>query len=580
EARARLAARLRERPPLLLALLLAAVFLAGLTVFPRQVSYRRAEYRLGAVLPKPVIAAFDFAVLKDSAELRREQDEAMAAVAPVLVLEDSVAVEALAALERFGRAIEALRHDPGAARAGDAGGVALSQGAYAVLLAQGTGVAFAEARARLRALHARGVTPPDLESRLAGSGRVTLAVSGVDWVGPTERFAAGGELRRGRESAADPFERTVAELVERFAWPNVRLDEQATEKRRLLARDAVDPSVERIVKGEAILPAHKRIFPEDLRRLESYEHWRENSAAEGGRERHMALLGRSLLLAIGIAVHVFFIVSYRRWVLREARDLLLLAGVQALALLLAGLVLNGLRLTPYLIPVAAFGVLVALLFDEPLAIVSSAFLTLAIGLLGEAGSDFMLIVGLGSLAAIRSVRELQDRRQLYRLLLFVPLVHLGALGALGMLRHTPLETLLADGLYLVANPFIAAGIALFAVPLTEALFEKTTNLTLLELLDLNRPLLRRLMLEAPGTYHHSLMVGTLAEAGAAAVGANALLARVIGYYHDIGKLSKPDYFIENLAAGRRNPHDRLAPTMSRLVLEAHVRDGVALARES
>jgi putative nucleotidyltransferase with HDIG domain len=149
-----------------------------------------------------------------------------------------------------------------------------------------------------------------------------------------------------------------------------------------------------------------------------------------------------------------------------------------------------------------------------------------------------------------------------------------------LLRAIPLDALLGDALYLVANPFLAAGIALFAVPLSEALFDKCTNLRLLELLDLNRPLLRRLMLEAPGTYHHSLMVGTLAEAGAADIGANALLARVAGYYHDIGKLTKPDYFIENLRPGRKNPHDKLAPAMSRLILEAHVRDGLTLAKES
>jgi putative nucleotidyltransferase with HDIG domain len=86
------------------------------------------------------------------------------------------------------------------------------------------------------------------------------------------------------------------------------------------------------------------------------------------------------------------------------------------------------------------------------------------------------------------------------------------------------------------------------------------------------------MVDAPGTYHHSLMVGTLAEAGAWVGGGNPLLARVIGYYHDIGKISKPDYFIENIAAGRKNPHDRLTPSMSRLILESHVREGVALAR--
>jgi hypothetical protein len=561
------------------ALLLAAVFLAGLAIFPRQADHTRSEYRLGMVMSKPVIAAFDFTVLKDRQELLREQAAAMAAVPPALVMQDTVAVAALAALERFDRSIQMLRRDPQAGRVVGEGSVELSQDAYALLLSRGSAEACAAARDELQTLFARGVLSPQLETRLAGSSRVALSVRGADWVGPIDRLVTARELRLACETLRSGIDRTVAELVERFAWPNVAWDETATAERRQLARGGIEESVEKIVKSEAIVAAHKRISPEDLRRLESYEYWREQRASQLVlQERLLATAGRALLLAIGIAVFVFFLVSSRRALVTDRRDALLLAVVHVVALGLAALALNVLHVSPYLIPVAAFGVLLTLLFDESLAFVSSAFLTVAIGLFGEAGTDFAVIVGLGSLAAIRSVRDLEDRRQLYRLLLFVPLVHLVALGALGLLRAVPVETLLADGLYLVANPFIAAGIALFAVPLSETLFERCTNLTLLELLDLNRPLLRRLMLEAPGTYHHSLMVGTLAEAGAAHIGANALLARVIGYYHDIGKLAKPDYFIENQVAGRRNPHDRLAPTMSRLVLEAHVRDGVALAR--
>jgi putative nucleotidyltransferase with HDIG domain len=563
------------------AILFGVVFLAGLALLPRQAGYTHTEYRLGMVLAKPVIAEFDFAVLKDPLELRREQEAAVAVVPPVLALSDSVAVEAYAALDRFERSVEALRRDPHAGRVLEGSGIALSESAYAVLLSQGTAPIFAAVRERLAACFEAGVLDPLLEARLRGTERVALIVRGADWVGPTYRFATTTELRELRERASGASERTVAELVERFARPNVAWDERATEERRELARDAVAPSAEKIVKGEAILAAHKRIFPEDLLRLESYEHWREQRAANIlGRERALGIIGRVLLLALSLSVLVFFLASYRPWVVADRRDLLLLTSVAALALLLGAIVLNVLHLSPYLIPLSAFGVLLALLFDEPLALASCAMLTITIGLVGDAGLEFMGIVGLGSLAAIRSVRGLQDRRQLYRLLFFVPLVHLVGLGALGLLRATPIETLLADGLYLVANPFIAAGIALFAVPVTEVVFEKHTNLALLELLDLNRPMLRRLMLEAPGTYHHSLMVGTLAEAGAASIGANALLARVIGYYHDIGKLQKPNYFIENRVAGRRNPHDRLTPTMSCLILEAHVRDGVALAKAS
>jgi putative nucleotidyltransferase with HDIG domain len=114
--------------------------------------------------------------------------------------------------------------------------------------------------------------------------------------------------------------------------------------------------------------------------------------------------------------------------------------------------------------------------------------------------------------------------------------------------------------------------------LLETIFSATTDITLLELADLNRPILRRLMLEAPGTYHHSLVVGSLAEAGAAAIGGNPLLARVSAYYHDIGKIDKAEYYVENQSSAR-NRHEKLSPTMSCLIIESHVREGAEIARK-
>jgi hypothetical protein len=126
----------------------------------------------------------------------------------------------------------------------------------------------------------------------------------------------------------------------------------------------------------------------------------------------------------------------------------------------------------------------------------------------------------------------------------------------------------------MGSGLIAAGI----VPLVEMAFGYTTDITLLELANLDRPILRQLMIEAPGTYHHSVIVGSMAEAAAAEIGANPLLAKVTGYYHDIGKINKPQYFIENQRNGK-NKHDKLAPSMSSLILVSHIKEGVELARQ-
>jgi putative nucleotidyltransferase with HDIG domain len=124
----------------------------------------------------------------------------------------------------------------------------------------------------------------------------------------------------------------------------------------------------------------------------------------------------------------------------------------------------------------------------------------------------------------------------------------------------------------MATAFLVGG----ALPMLESMFRITTDISWLELADLNHPLLKRMTIEAPGTYHHSLVVANLAESAAEAIGANASMARVCSYFHDIGKLVKPDYFTENMRRDR-NPHDELAPTMSALIIIAHVKEGVDLA---
>jgi putative nucleotidyltransferase with HDIG domain len=125
---------------------------------------------------------------------------------------------------------------------------------------------------------------------------------------------------------------------------------------------------------------------------------------------------------------------------------------------------------------------------------------------------------------------------------------------------------------------VAAGVVLGTLPLVEWIFGYTTNIKLLEMANLNHPLLKKMILEAPGTYHHSVIVSTMAEAAARSVNANPLLARVSAYYHDIGKINKPLYFVENQGS-EENKHEKLAPSMSGLILISHVKDGLELARE-
>ena len=155
-------------------------------------------------------------------------------------------------------------------------------------------------------------------------------------------------------------------------------------------------------------------------------------------------------------------------------------------------------------------------------------------------------------------------------------MYFGIVYIIESLKLTPIADLWRHSGLAVLNGFLSPVLTIGLLPLFESTFGLTTDITLLEFSDLNRPLLKRLALEAPGTYHHSIMIGTLAEEAAKSINANSLLARVGSYYHDIGKMPKPEYFVEN-QMDAKNKHEKLAPSMSALILEAHVKEGKELA---
>ncbi|MDD5574913.1 MAG: HDIG domain-containing protein [Candidatus Omnitrophica bacterium] len=237
-------------------------------------------------------------------------------------------------------------------------------------------------------------------------------------------------------------------------------------------------------------------------------------------------------------------------------------------------------LSPYYIPVASVVMLVALLYrDLELALIFAVLLSFFVGSIF--GGDLYLagVLLLGSILGALYVWQARRRSRILTAGFFVGLIQ--SLAVLTFFQHTTLQNVpiakfcTAPFLNGIISSFLVAGL----LPVFEYLFRVVTNISLLELADFNHPLLKRLVFEAPGTYHHSLMVGNLAEVACESVGANALLARVGAYYHDIGKLEKPEYFSENQDKCS-SKHDDLSASMSKLVIMEHVKAGVELARKN
>lgn len=233
----------------------------------------------------------------------------------------------------------------------------------------------------------------------------------------------------------------------------------------------------------------------------------------------------------------------------------------------------------YGIPIAAGAMFVTLLFDFHTAITFSFTISLLTGYWLH-DSYYPIYTFVGSLTAAFSVIRCKKRSAILRGGFYVACVNMLIALILQLSRH---ELFTAQApfalIFAVFSGIIVSSIVSLLLPLIEYVFKVSTDISLLELLDLNQPLMKSLMITAPGTYHHSVIVGNLVEAAAEAVGANPLLARVSSYYHDVGKVKMPDYFIEN-QSGAPSRHDRLTPHMSSMLIISHVKEGVEMAKQS
>lgn len=294
--------------------------------------------------------------------------------------------------------------------------------------------------------------------------------------------------------------------------------------------------------------------------------------------------GKAGLLAAALIALVGLLQILSPQVLRQAPRMVLLVVVALLALLPSRGILylaDPAALFPpltaqFLLPLALAPLLASVLAGAPTAIAIGFWNSLAAALLFD-GSLTVFALGLiVTIVATICTEDVRRRSQVYRAGLFAGLaamLYAVSQGA-GHLDAAALATQAAAGL---ASGIACAFVAAMLIPLFELLFGITTNLTLLELSDMGHPLLQRLAMEAPGTYHHSIVVANLAQAAAGRIGANALLVRACAYFHDIGKLAKPEFFNENMRF-RENPHDDLAPSMSALVIMSHVKEGIGLVR--
>ena len=290
----------------------------------------------------------------------------------------------------------------------------------------------------------------------------------------------------------------------------------------------------------------------------------------------LRILATFLLVIILFAVALGYLMQFRRAMLHTTRQLLLLGALVLGLLLLAKAVVPWDPRAQYLVPMAAVPMLVSALLDTGLGIIVALAVGLLTGIIADNVADLTLIGFLGGALGAIVVHRMERLGRWFQAGILVAGVNFVTLIALGLIeRHGTLDELLGQGAFAVMGGLLSAVIAAGLVTFLSEVFGIITPMKLLELMTPNNPLLRRLMVSAPGTYNHSIVAANLAEAAAEAVGANPLLARVGCYFHDVGKVRRPHFFVENQAE-MGNIHENLSPMTSSDILNAHVTDGIEL----
>ncbi len=365
----------------------------------------------------------------------------------------------------------------------------------------------------------------------------------------------------------------LANILSNYVQPNMILDLEATEDRQEDALKQVEPVKRTVLKGENIIRKGDIVSQDDMRVLE----------ALGLRKpgiNYVNLLGVLLTLSVLVLLLGFYTKFYATQVWENINQLILVETLIILVVLLAKIIsIFQPAYMVYLVPTAIISILIKVLVDTRIALVITAFTSFLIALVF--GSLYIAAAAafVGGIVGIISVSDVSQRSDLIRAGFNVSLVLVVFITGLTLMDFSNNWIELIWSIVMgVLNGIFVAILANGLLPYLESIFNLTSSVKLLELSNPSHPLLKRLLVEAPGTYHHSIIVGNLAENAADKIGADSLLTRVGAYFHDIGKLKRPYFFSDNQFGGD-NPHDKISPNLSSLIIKSHVKDGLEMAEK-
>jgi putative nucleotidyltransferase with HDIG domain len=573
-------------------------------LFPSSRLLQFADMKEGSISTRRIVAPFNFEILKTKDEYNHDREIAVREIYPLFILNKDRTQEILKEIDSFFKEVYSMRKElltdskqekviiDSLSQEYKIGSI--NQQYWDLLLNPPKRISktllkefYSSLRIVLRDVLAVGVldleksslNTPDLRINVIEDQNEEIIRPLGNYYDVEEARTNAAEMLKTKYQDNVKFAQMGYVFMNAFLRPNMIYDEATYQKRIADAIAMVPLSRGFVYENEKIVDRNERITPEIRKKLVSLAAKMAEMGMQKGSMRHVVpTFGKIGFVLMILFLLVVFLELEQPEIIRQTKSAILFSLIIFIFSLIT-FSLHRLDASEYLVPTAMGAMLLATLFDTKVGYAGAAVLSVLAGALW--GNDFNLMaisffVGIVGVLVIKRVR---NRSQLISAILYVIGAYIVAITFLGFLRSLPFKEILRQYPYGVMNGLLTPILTYGLLPLVESIFDITTDFSLLELSNLNYPILKQLSVQAPGTYHHSIIVGNLSETASHAVGANSLLARVGSYYHDIGKMDKAEYFVEN-QLGPENPHEKLTTRMSALILGNHVKKGLEMAEKT
>lgn len=435
----------------------------------------------------------------------------------------------------------------------------------------------------LSSIYVTGVLSIDTGTQLRDS--IALRKGNFDTIEPISEYLF---LDQVKKEIAERVERTefteeiktaLLEYTTHFLLPTIVFSSELTDEETTQAQNNVSRYSGIVNENERIIAKHDRITKDIKLKIESYKEAKGELIGQGA--SILQSVGKFFHIGLILSLLVTYLYLFRKKIFYDNQKLLMFVII-ILFVSFVTFLINQVKVQAplqYMIFIPAASMLLTIMFDSRIGFYSTVIMTLITGALRGNDYTFMTMNLIAGGIAVYSVRDIKNRSQIFRSFLFILLGYILSIFAFGFERFATVDNMLIESAFAATNALISPVLTYGLLIFFERFFKITTDLTLLELSNFDRPLLKELARKAPGTFNHSMTMGTLAEAAAEKIGANPLLARIGAYYHDVGKTISPQNFVEN-QLNNQNVHENLTPEESVSMIVQHVNEGIELAKEN